>query len=276
MNEKELDPTASPEAAFGYELRKRRKEAGLTLDQVAKIVNVSRPTVGAYEQGTRGVTEAMASRLEGALGLEPGQLVDKLPAGKKSSILKSLLTWIEFEKLASKLWTWQPTIVPGLLQTADYAEALIRGKPGVTDSQVREAVKARMDRQKIFLRDNPTRLWAILDESILYRPVGSVDITRDQLARLVDVGRSPWATIQILPYSAMSTPGVLGGWTIAHANGRPEAAYVDSPLRGQLSDHPSDVEILRLRYETAREESLPASQSIKMIEERLGQAWTFN
>ena len=276
MNEKEIDPTASPEAAFGYELRKRRKEAGLTLEHVAKIVNVSRPTVGAYEHGTRGVTEAMASSLEGALNLEPGQLVDKLPAGKKSSILKSLLTWIEIEKLASKLWTWQPTIVPGLLQTADYAEALIRGKPGVTDSQVREAVKARMDRQRIFLRDNPTRLWAILDESILYRPVGSVDITRCQLERLVDVGRSPWATIQILPYRAMSTPGVLGGWTIAQTNGRPEAAYVDSPLRGQLSDHPSDVEILRLRYETAREEALPASQSIKMIEERLVQAWTFS
>ncbi|MGW0807311.1 helix-turn-helix domain-containing protein [Nonomuraea sp. NPDC002799] len=276
MNEKEIDPTASPEAAFGYELRKRRKEAGLTLEQLAAKVNVSRPSVGAYEKGTRSVSEAMASRLEEVMGLEPGQLVERLPVGRRASLFKSFVPWLAVEQRASKLRTWQSTFVPGLLQIPGYAEAIIRGKPGVTEGQVCEAVKARMDRQKIFRVENPPRLWAILDESILYRPIGSVEITRSQLEHLVEIGQRPWATIQIIPYSAMSTSGLPGGWTIAQANGLPDAAYVDSPLRGQLCEDPADVELLRLRYETARDEALPASRSLRRIEERLGQAWNWD
>lgn len=276
VNQREIDPSSSPEAAFGYELRKYRNAAGLTLEQLAAKLHVSRPTIGSYELGTRGVTEVMASRIEQALGLEPGQLVEKLPVAKRLSIFTTFVPWLAFEQRANRLCTWQPTIVPGLLQTPEYAAAIIRGKPGVTEGQVREAVKARMDRQAIFQRPNPTRLWAVLDESILYRPVGSVETTRAQLERLVEVGNSPWVTVQILPYSAMSTPGVGGGFVLAQTNGRPDAAYVDSTLRGQVCEEPADVDALRLRYEATRDEALPASRSLRKIEERLAQAWKWD
>jgi hypothetical protein len=74
----------------------------------------------------------------------------------------------------------------------------------------------------------------------------------------------------------MATSGVAGGFVLAQTSGRPDAAYVDSPLRGYVYEEQTDVEYLRLRYEATRDEALPASQSLRKIEERLAQAWTWD
>ncbi|WP_433515893.1 helix-turn-helix domain-containing protein [Nonomuraea sp. CA-143628] len=271
---KELNPDASAEARFGYELRQLRLEAGLTQGQLGHKIGFSANQVGSVERAVRTPTEVLAKRCEERLGLEPGRLVDFLPVGKRESIFKTLAPWLDIEATARELWTWAPTIVPGLLQTQDYTRAIVEGKPGVTAAQVEEAVKSRMARKGIFAGDNPPTLWAVLDESILYRPIGSESITRDQLAYLVEAAHSPCITIQILPLSARVTAGLLGGFVIAHTTGGPRAAFVDSPVSGKVWDRAAEIEVLGLRYQMCRAEALPQSLSVKRIEERLEQEWT--
>jgi transcriptional regulator with XRE-family HTH domain len=271
---KELDPDASTEARFGYELRQLRLKAGLTQGQLGDKIGFSANLVGSVERAVRKPSEVLAKRCEEKLGLESGRLVDFLPVGKRESVFKTLAPWLDIEAAARELWTWAPTIVPGLLQTSEYTRAIVEGKPGITDDQVEEAVKSRMARKEIFRRGNPPTLWAVLDESILYRPVGSERITRDQLSYLVEVAHSPSVTIQILPLSARVTAGLLGGFVIAHTTGGPSAAFIDSPVSGKVWDKPAEIEVLGLRYQMCRAEALPQSLSIKMIEERLEQEWT--
>ncbi|WP_342775818.1 helix-turn-helix transcriptional regulator [Nonomuraea mesophila] len=274
-NPKKLDPDASPEARFGYELRKVRMEAGLTLQQVADKTRYAASTVSAFERAERSPTELIARRVEDELGLPPGRLVNLLPATRRDPIFRTLGPWLQVEKTAGELCTWEPLIVAGLLQTEAYARAILSGKPGSKESDTEASVKARMARQAIFERNAPPSLLAILDESILYRPIGSESITRDQLAHLITSSRHGSITIQILPFSAMSTPGLLGGFVIAHSAGLPDAAFVDSPVTGKVWDGPEDVETLRRRFRAIQSEALPQSLSIRRIEERLEEKWTW-
>ncbi|WP_219467135.1 helix-turn-helix domain-containing protein [Nonomuraea rhizosphaerae] len=273
---KELDPEASAEARFGYELRRLRLAAGLTQSQLGDRIGFSANQVGSVERAVRTPTEVLAKRCEEKLGLEAGLLVGFLPVGRREAIFKGFTPWLDVETTARELWTWEPTIVPGLLQTPDYARAILAGKPGISDDQVEEAVRSRMARKEIFRRDNPPTLWAVLDESILYRPIGDESITRAQLSALVEAAHGPRITIQILPLSARVTAGLLGGFVIAHLPGGGSAAFADSPVSGKVWERTAEMEILNLRYQMCRAEALPQSSSVKRIEERLEQEWTWN
>jgi transcriptional regulator with XRE-family HTH domain len=269
---KELDPDASAEARFGCELRKVRDAAGLTQGQLGDRTGYHANQIGSVERAVRAPNKVLAGRVEDALGLERGRLAGFLPVGKRATIFKTLSPWIDIEARASALWTWQSTIVPGLLQTEEYARAIVAGEPGVTSEQIEEGVNARMARKDIFKRASPPTLWAVLDESILYRQVGTENITRDQLASLVEMAHS-LITVQILPFGSRVTAGVAGGFVIAHTDGEPSAAFVDSPTSGRVWQGTSEVGLLGLRYQMCVAEALPQSLSIKKIKERLEQEW---
>lgn len=272
---KQLNPDESASARFGYELRKAREAAGFTQGQLGDRMGYHANAVGMCERGDRSPKAEFARRAEVALGLESGALAQFLPVGSRETIFKALVPWLEIEAGARELWTWEPTIVPGLLQTPDYARAIVEGKPGIAAEQIEEAVRDRMARKEIFRRADPPLLYAVLDESILYRPIGSESVTRDQLAYLIEAARSP-ITIQILPFSAHVTAGLLGGCLIAHTTAGPAAAFVDNPVAGKVCDGESEVEILVRRYQTCRSEALPQSLSLRKIRERLDQQWNWS
>jgi transcriptional regulator with XRE-family HTH domain len=272
---KQLDPDASAAARFGYELRRVREAAGLTQAQLGDKAGYHPNAIGMFERAERPATAQLAKAVEEALGLDPGSLAEFLPVGRRETIFKTLAPWLDIEAGARELWTWEPTIVPGLLQTPEYARAIAEGRPGATREQAEEAVKSRMARKEIFRRSNPPELYAVLDESILYRPIGSESVTRDQLAYLIEVAHSP-ITIQILPLSARITAGLLGGCLIAHTTGGPTAAFVDSPVSGKVWDGEAEIEMLIRRYQTCRSEALPQSLSLRKIKERLDQEWNWS
>ncbi|GAA2215521.1 hypothetical protein GCM10009850_109890 [Nonomuraea monospora] len=95
-------------------------------------------------------------------------------------------------------------------------------------------------------------VWAVLDETILYRLVGSEDVARAQLTHLAGLGDTENVFIQILPLAAMLTTGLLGGFTIAHSPERPDAAFVDGPVNGKMWDTRAEVETPRLRFQKCR------------------------
>ncbi|MEV8630417.1 DUF5753 domain-containing protein [Streptosporangium sp. NPDC051023] len=183
--------------------------------------------------------------------------------------------WVEIEQEADTLRTWQPLVVPGLLQTEDYARSILRGAPRASTEWIEKNVAMRLDRQRILERDDPPMLWAILDEGVLGRLVGSRPIMAAQLDHLLGMAQRPCVTIQVLPFKAASTTGLLGGFFVAQTKGLTNTVYMESAGQGQVSDRPGDVAGIVTDYEAIRAEALPQSVSRELIEE-MREQWTGN
>lgn len=120
--------------------------------------------------------------------------------------------FLGLESGASELFAFETVVVHGLLQTRDYAEAVIRGNPNLTDEEVDKTVEVRIGRQQILDRQNdPVRLWVVLDESVLHRPYGGAGIMHGQLERLLEMSERPGVDLQVLKYDADPTSAQQGG-----------------------------------------------------------------
>jgi hypothetical protein len=222
--------------------------------------------------------EDRARRCEEALGLSPNDLAQHLPRRcRKNLTFRNFLPWLEREKRATEICAYEGLVIPGLLQTREYAEAICRGVPGVTPDQAQETVEARMQRQAVLRQGKTPYLYAVIDQGVLLRPVGSEEITRNQLQHLLTMGRSPNIVIQIVPLRAMSTSGLVAGFVIARTAADGDgAAYVDTPDGGRMVDRLESVEKLKFWFQTIRADALPRADSLALIEERLEQPWIWN
>ncbi|GAA3115798.1 helix-turn-helix domain-containing protein [Streptosporangium carneum] len=260
------DPLAKPLVTLGTEMRRCRKEFGLTQDQVAEITQFSQSLVGFIERGERTPSRNFMQRYDNAIEAG-GELVRLWEELTHAASPRWFRTWLDVEQQARSLHTWQPLVVPGLLQTEEYARLVIRGEPGITDEQVEKAVAARMKRQEIFARAIPPLFRAILDEGVLHRPIGGKEVMRRQLERLVEAIESPRIGLQIVPTALGVTTGILGGFVIARLPRRPDSVYIQSAAHGHVSDRPEDVELIHSRYDTLRAEAHPQPVSIALIRE---------
>ncbi|WP_030922800.1 helix-turn-helix domain-containing protein [Streptosporangium amethystogenes] len=270
-----ISPTVSPKEYFAAELRKYRKQAGLSQKELADLIGWSTSLVSMVELGHRKAPREMAQKIDEVLELGSA-LTDlwDLLNHVGSHLPDWFRSWIEIEREAEFFRTWHPLVVPGLLQTRDYAEAMLRGEPRITAEQLEEYVSARMDRQTILNRPTPPMLWAVIDEGVLLRPIGEDGVMAAQLRHLVEMGERPDIAIQILPLEARTTTGINGGFVIAQAHrGVLNAAYVESASAGQVTDRPDEVAALALRYEAIRVEALSQRESLKLIKETIKQ-WT--
>ncbi|MEV4750858.1 helix-turn-helix transcriptional regulator [Streptosporangium sp. NPDC049248] len=263
---KVLDPTTSPVAFFGFELRRYRQEAGLSQEKLAKLIGYSLGTVSMVETGRRPPTEDFVRRCDEALGaggalIRIKEMIDNVAA----QLPAWFRPWVEIEQEADTLRTWQPLVVPGLLQTEDYARSILNGFPRASAEWVEKNVAMRVDRQRILERDDPPMLWTILDEGILGRLIGNRSIMAAQLDHLLEMAQRPCVTIQVLPFKAASTTGLLGGFFIAQSKGLVNTIYMESAGQGQVSDRPVDVANIVTDYEAIRAEALPQSMSLELI-----------
>ncbi|GAA2848468.1 helix-turn-helix transcriptional regulator [Streptosporangium fragile] len=261
-----VDPTVKSLALFGAELRKYRKRANLTQYQLAETTQFSRSLLGFIERGERTPSRNLAQRCDDALGAG-GELVRLWAHLTHDASPWWFRGWLDIEREAHTLHTWEPLVVPGLLQTEEYARVVIRGEPGITDEQVEKAVVARMERQEIFARANPPLFRAVIDEGVLHRPIGGKEVMRRQLERLVETVESPRIGIQVVPMASGVTTGILGGFAIAQLPGSPDMVYIESATKGSVSNHPEDVEAIHGRYDTLRAEAQPQHASIALIRE---------
>lgn len=265
---KELDPNASPTARFGAELRKYRLAANLTQAQLADRIGYSKSRIGNVERGDENPTYELIELCEKALGLE-GALLTHWPAISGKGMPNWFQQWPPIERKADQLITTAPLIVPGLVQTEEYARAIFEGEPHSTPQQVEEAVQARMERQAIFDRPTPPQFLAVVDEGILYRPVGDRSVTLRQLEHLITLAETEWFTVQLLPYEGLCTAVLVGSALLAQENGVPTAAYVESALLGRVVDKPHEIKRIVDRLERVRSAALPEYLSVQRIKERV-------
>jgi uncharacterized protein DUF5753 len=184
--------------------------------------------------------------------------------------------YLDIEERATVLRSWEPLVVPGLLQTESYARAMIRaGRPGDSDAEVDKLVMARIARQQIWDRQDPPppMLGVILGEAVLRQLVGDATIMREQLGRLLDAARNPRITIQVMPFAAGAHPGMLGPFVVASFETGPDAAYLDNALTGQVSERRKEVARVSLLYDTLAREALSPRASAEFIAKVAGE-WT--
>jgi transcriptional regulator with XRE-family HTH domain len=215
---------------LGAELRAQRARAGLTSKQAAARVDWHQSKVSRIETGSSGVKPADVRRLLDAYGVDDPQLRELLLmlAGSEDGggrqnwwhayrgvLPPAYRDFISLESQASAMRTLETLVVPGLLQTPEYARAVTRaavGPPG--DANLDTLVEVRLARQDVLRADPPLRMSAVLDEAVLRREVGGPEVMRAQLRRLVTAARLPHVRLQILPFAAGAHIGITGPFVI--------------------------------------------------------------
>ncbi|MEV6984489.1 Scr1 family TA system antitoxin-like transcriptional regulator [Sphaerisporangium sp. NPDC051017] len=256
----------SPRVIFGRELRRFRREAGLSQEQLAARIDYTSAQISAVENARRAPTEAFTKLCDEVLELG-GALLRLWPAAYNQAAPSWFRPFLDLEREATMLRSWEPLVFPGLLQTEDYARAIFRGEPRSTSEMVEKQVTARMERQKIFGRPEPPMYWVVLDEGVLHRIVGDHDVMIGQLKHLEELAELPHISIQILPFSARSTAGLEGGFVVAQTPGSPDTGYIEAVGHGQLVDRVEEVRRIVAKYEVIRAEALPRRASLVQIRE---------
>lgn len=183
---------------------------------------------------------------------------------------------LEMEDRATVLRWWEPLVVPGLLQTEDYARAMIRaGRPGDSDAEVEQMVIARKSRQAIWDRTDPPppMLFAVLGEAVLRQLVGDARIMRAQLSHLTEMARNPRITVQVLPFGGAAHPGMLGPFLVASFDTDRDAAYLDNALDGQVTERRNHVARISLLYDALRSVALSPGESAELIMKVADETW---
>ncbi|MFJ9538994.1 helix-turn-helix domain-containing protein [Streptomyces sp. NPDC101225] len=215
---------------LGAELRELRASAGLTSGEAARLAGWHQSKVSRIETGASGVKPADVRLLLDVYAVSDAQLRELLLvlAGSDESggrhhwwhayrgvLPPTYRDFISLESQASAMSTLETSVVPGLLQTPEYARAVTRAAVGGPDDDRLDAlVEVRLARQDVLRSDRPLSLSAVLDEAVLRREVGGPDVMALQLRRLLDTAQLPQVRLQVLPFAAGAHVGVTGPFVI--------------------------------------------------------------
>ena len=259
--------TSNPVRYFGQQVRRARRAAGWTLAEFGQRIGYDPGQISRIENGKRPPTELFAQMCDQAFPDRDGWFGEFY--GESRTWIATppwFRSWVEHEQQAPTLRIWQLGVLSGLLQTEQYARAILTVEPGVTEDQVNERLAARLARQAILARDDPPAAWFLVDEAALRRCVGSPEVMAGQLAHLRGVARLPNASIQVVPNIAHA--GLLGGFAVAE-----RAAYVETAVAGQVFEDAEIIAGLLTRFDTLRNEAFRGSESLALIE-RMCEEWT--
>ncbi len=260
----------TPRQVFGGMVRYYREKAGLGRTEAARLICKSASLLQAIELGQRTATLEVTRDLETALHAE-GALVQLRDEMAESLGYQAFPAWFQDwalkEAEATTLRWYEPLIVPGLLQTEDYARAIFATRFRITEDEIEELAAARMKRQEALAREYPPTFRVVLDEAVLHRQVGTRHSMCEQMNRLAGAARQPHIAIEVIPADACAHIGLTGAFAIADFEDTPSVGYVESALRGFPVEDAKDVEALVVIWDTLRGEALPRPASLGLLEE---------
>ena len=265
MPTKPIDPSESPAAFFASELRRLREASGYSQKDLGAKIGYSEQAVCMVELGKRTPTEAFTKGCDDALATD-GTLLRLWPLVKRASVHRWFQEYIELEARAASIHSWDPQNVPGLFQTEAYAHEIIAAYRG-TDTDV--LVAARMARQESVLVPGGPQLWAVIDEAVLHRPIGSREVWLEQLARLLELGSSPNHVVQVLPFTSGAHAGSDGAVILLSFDDGPDIAFADGPEQGRAVERNEVARGFRLRYDLVRAQALSPEASLRLIESKI-------
>jgi transcriptional regulator with XRE-family HTH domain len=270
------DPRNDLGAWLGEELHRARVAVGYSSqDRLARELGFDRTVIAKAETGARPPSEDVAARLAELFpGLCNGLYVQLAGVARRTvaPVPGWFTDWLAREGEATSIRIWQPIIIPGLLQTADYARALyVGGRASMTDDALEELVAARLTRQAVLDKPDPPHIWMVLDEPVLHRFIGTPKTMHDQLLHLADMAERPYVSIQVVPASVGAHAGLTCAFMIGSADSAPDLLLVEA-----IEDHTiRDSEVVQkaaVAFDLVRGDALPRGASrdliLKVAEER--------
>ncbi|MGC0409875.1 transcriptional regulator with XRE-family HTH domain [Streptomyces sp. SAI-195] len=263
---------------LGATLRKLRANKGLTLEEAGRLVGVSKATVSRYETQAGPVKWIVVDALcreYGAADAEREAVVRMAKDAKQQgwwnsfadSIPESMNLLLTLEDEAVRENHFSCVYVPGLLQTRAYSTALQRANEvPLSPDEIERLVDIRMKRQEILTRPQPLRLWAIIDESVIRRVVGSPHTMKEQLDRLLAANDSPHTRLQVLPFAKGAHAAALGSFVmIGGVEPALDVVYVDFHTGSLFLEKDEELERYRLAFEYLRAQALDMEASSALI-----------
>ncbi|MFF8574897.1 helix-turn-helix domain-containing protein [Streptomyces sp. NPDC015408] len=264
---KDLDPSTSPRALLGAELRHAREKAGLSQEELGGRLFVSGSFIGQLESGTRRMQREYAGLLDDALGTEDF-FRRNCAASAKSKYPEHFAEAAEAEGSATAIKEYASMLIPGLLQTPSYARAVCRAyQPTATDEVIDQLVTARMERARMLADPTEPMLWAVLDESALRRATGGRDVMAGVLRHIAALMRENRVIVQVLPFDAGAHPAMQGCVKLMDFADAPPLVYLEGVGTGRVDDDPATVGRYRFYYELLMISALSPTKSLSMIEE---------
>jgi transcriptional regulator with XRE-family HTH domain len=261
------------------ELRTLRASAGLTRDEVVERTGINVATLYRIEHAkVRPQTRTLRTLLDlyGADQENQAELIALLRDARQrgwlhayqSDLPEQYTTYIGFEGEARSVWNYESLFIPGLLQTEDYARAVIgAGLPGARREDIEPRVEVRMQRQDVLRNDSPLELWAIVDEAALRRQAGGPAVMQAQLQHLLDAVELPNITLQVIPFSVGAHAGMPGSFVFmqfAEAT-IPYVIYLDSMAGDLFLEAEADVRRYRLAFEHLRAVAVSPDESRALV-----------
>jgi transcriptional regulator with XRE-family HTH domain len=273
------------------EMRRLREHAGLIGEEVARRLGWSTSKISRLERGQSGIKHADLQRLLDLYRVDPPRREELLalaeesqPSGRLKTISARLpgvqAEFLNVEAEAESVWNWEPQIVPGLLQTEDYARAVMLGWHSMftePPSEAERRVEARRLRQQVLQRDPPLQLSVVMDESVLHRKLGEASVMRAQLQHIVEASRLPNVSVRILPLKS-EHPVATGAFTYVKFPQRHDVPLSDIVTFEHLTgtdqfDDQDDTYKYSVVFRALEESSLDLDQSREELARVSMQEW---
>jgi transcriptional regulator with XRE-family HTH domain len=263
---KDLDPSSSPRALLGSELRHAREKAGLSQEELGQRLFVSGSFVGQLEAGTRRMQSEYARLLDEVLGTEDF-FRRNCGASAKSKYPEHFAEAAEAEAGATEIREYVQLLIPGLLQTPAYARAVCRAyQPTAKEEEIEELVTARVERARVLGDPTAPLLWAVIDEAALRRAVGGRKVMAEALRHLAELARRGRAIVQVLPFEAGAHAAMEGSLKLMDFEDAPPLVYFEGVGTGRLEDDPVIVRHQRFTYQLLTAYALSPQNSLALIE----------
>ncbi|MDH6136374.1 transcriptional regulator with XRE-family HTH domain [Kitasatospora sp. MAA4] len=251
---------------FGTELKRCREAVGMSQDDLGRRVFCSGAYIGQIENASRKPQLDLAERIDqvlatgGLLGRMCKELINKSP------FASYFAEAAELQARASTICQFSPLLVPGLLQTEEYARAVTRAaRPFQSAEDTEDWVRNRLERARLLQGPDAPEYWTILDEGVLRRPVGGRAAMARQLDHLAEVAERDRVLIQVLPFSAGAHALMDGSLMLMTFEDAPPVGYAESVDSGQLLDEPAVVKRCEAAYDLARAAALPPEAALALI-----------
>ncbi len=266
---------------LAMELQRRREATSMSREEVARQLEWSTSTLFRIETGrSRPQPGNVRTLLElyGVTGPERDGLIQLTRDARQPGWWHSFRdvlpnpyeVYIGLEAGAASIRNFEPIVVPGLLQTGDYARAMFRNGPRELDrDEVERRVELRLTRQEILSRDDRPRLWAVTDEAVIRRLVGGTEVMRGQLHHLADAAQQGKTTIQVVPYRAGAHAGTTGPFVILDFEEPtdPAVVYVETLAGDIYLEERPDVNRYTLAFDRLVAAALHPDDSVRLIEQ---------
>jgi transcriptional regulator with XRE-family HTH domain len=242
---------------LGAQLRRLRETAGISREDAGYQIRASGSKISRLELGRVSFKERDVADLLKFYGVtDPAQRDGLLGLAREANspawwqkfndvVPDWFAVYVGLEEAAELIRMYEVQFVPGLLQTEDYARAVVQlGAQGASDDEVERRVALRLGRQKLLYRDQRPRLWAVVDEAALRRPIGGREVMREQFKRLIETSQEPNITLQMMPFRFGGHAAEGGAFTIMRfpETDLPDVVYMEQLTSALYLDKPEDVE----------------------------------